>query len=256
MAWIQDEYAKIYGYSPAVVTGKPLAVGGSLGRDEATGRGLAVVTRTHLGRIDGQTVAIQGFGNVGRHAAFQLRDIGCVITAVSDITGGVANPGGVDLDKLAAHIDSGHRLVEFGDADPITNDQLLTMECDVLVPAALGGAITTANVARVRAHTVIEGANGPVEPDAADRLEARGVTIVPDVLANAGGVLVSYFEWVQNLQHLPWDLETVRSRADERLIATTNLVAQRAAERSSTLRAAAYEIAVERVRAALVASGI
>lgn len=256
MAWIQSEYQRIHGYSPAVVTGKPLAVGGSLGRDEATGRGLATVLHTHLGDITGKTVAIQGFGNVGRHAAHALHDAGCVIIAVSDATGGLHNNHGLDLDTLEKHLEAQHPLTTYGDADPLTNPELLALPCDVLLPAALGGAITPVNVDQVKATLILEGANGPVDPDAAGHLEARGVTIVPDVLANAGGVLVSYFEWVQNLQHLPWDLPTVRSRADERLAQTTRLVTERAAKNNASLRDAAYDIAVERVRAALLAAGI
>lgn len=256
MAWIQDEYQRMYGYNPAVVTGKPIAVGGSVGRDEATGRGLATVLCAHFGGIEGRTVAIQGFGNVGRHAAFALQERGAVVEAISDRTGGVARDGGVDLEALAAHVDGGHRLVDFQDADPISNADVLSRSVDILVPAALGGVITSENADRVAAEIVAEGANGPVDPDASALLEARGVTVIPDVLANAGGVLVSYYEWVQNLQHMPWDLETVRARADERLIRTTRLVADTAAERTLSLRASAYEIAIGRVKEALLAAGI
>jgi glutamate dehydrogenase (NAD(P)+) len=256
MAWIQNEYTKIYGHSPAVATGKPLEVGGSVGRDEATGRGLATVLRSCVGAVAGRTVAIQGFGNVGRHTAFALRDAGCVVQAITDVGGGVLDERGLDLDALTAHVATHGTLAGFAGADPISNDQLLARPCDVLVPAALGGAITEGNVDRVAAEVVLEGANGPTDPEAAARLEQRGVTVIPDVLANSGGVLVSYFEWVQNLQHLPWDLATVRSRADECLTQATRAVTTRAAERTTSLRAAAYEIAVDRVKAALVASGI
>ena len=256
MAWVQDEYERIHGYSPAVATGKPLATGGSVGREEATGRGLAVVLGAVVGSLEGRTVAIQGFGNVGRHAAFALRERGAVVQAISDASGGVVHDRGLDLDALAAHVDAGRPLCEFDAADPIPRDDVLTRSVDVLVPAALGGAITQANVGDVAAEVVLEGANGPVDPAAEERLVARGVTVIPDVLANAGGVLVSYYEWVQNVQHMPWDLDTVRTRAEDRLTGTARLVCARAEERSSSLRAAAYEIALERVQGAMVAAGI
>lgn len=260
MGWIQDEYAKIYGHEPGVVTGKPVAVGGSLGRLEATGRGIGTVLRTYLGSRQeaarGRKVAIQGFGQVGRQTAFSLRDQGCSIVAVSDAGGGLFDPAGIELERLVGHLDSGGDLSRFEGADHITNAELLTLDCDILVPAALGGVITGTNAPDVRARLVVEGANGPIDPDADDILGSNEIVVIPDVLANAGGVVVSFFEWVQNMQHFAWDLETVRSRAEDRLVAATNGVVERAESRSCSLRDAAYEIAVSRVRDALVASGI
>ncbi|MEZ5238964.1 MAG: Glu/Leu/Phe/Val dehydrogenase [Microthrixaceae bacterium] len=260
MGWMQDEYAKIYGHQPGVVTGKPVAVGGSHGRTEATGRGLATVLGTYLesqGRTPaGLGVAIQGFGNVGRHAAAALHADGFVVVAVSDVSGGVHSAEGLDLDRLGAHVDEGGVLAEFDGAEHISNAELLESQCDVLLPAALGRVITSSNAGRIRAPLILEGANGPVDPDADGALAERGVTIIPDVLANSGGVLVSFFEWVQNMQHLAWDLETVRSRAEKRLVSTTREVVERAGSSGCSLRDAGYEIAVQRVKEALVAAGI
>lgn len=260
MGWIQDEYAKIYGHTPGVVTGKPVSVGGSLGRTEATGRGLATVLRTYLAALGatagGCEVAIQGFGNVGRHAASALGDLGCDVVAISDVSGGVHRAGGLDLAALAAHVDAGGAVGEFPGGEPLTNAELLALGCDILVPAALGGVITAANAGEVRARLVLEGANGPVDPAADEELTDRGVTVVPDVLANSGGVVVSFFEWVQNMQHFAWDLDTVRTRAEDRLVAATTRVAEHAGLRGCSLRDAAYEISVEKVKDALLAAGI
>ncbi len=260
MGWIQDEYSKIYGHEPGVVTGKPVAVGGSRGRSEATGRGIGTVLRTYLDTrqetANGRQVAIQGFGNVGRQAAFALRDQGCSIVAASDASGALHDSDGLDLERLASHVDSGGDLSDFEWADHITNADLLTLQCDILVPAALGGVITRVNASDVQAGLVVEGANGPIDPDADEILASKGVVVVPDVLANSGGVLVSFFEWVQNMQHFAWDLNKVRTRAEDRLVAATTEVVERAGSRQCSLRDAAYDIAVSRVKDALLASGI
>lgn len=260
MGWIQDEYSKIYGHNPGVVTGKPVAVGGSLGRTEATGRGIRTVLRTYQGvqeeTLAGRRVAIQGFGNVGRHTALALRADGCAIVAVSDVSGGVHDPDGLDIQGLANHIDAGGTVSDYGDADHITNAELLALPCDILVPAALGGVITGSNAHDVQAPLVVEGANGPVDPDGDEILTIRGVTVIPDVLANSGGVIVSFFEWVQNMQHFAWDLATVRSRTEDRLVAATTQVIEHADTRDGSLRDAAYEISVERLKEALLAAGI
>ena len=260
MGWIQDEYAKIYGYSPGVVTGKPVAVGGSAGRVEATGEGLATVACAYLAACDdtmnGKRVVIQGFGNVGRHAAFALSRCGAVVVGASDSRGGVHAPEGLDLDALVAHIDAGGTVADFGGGHPVGNPELLALDCDVLVPAALGNAICGPAARDVKARLVVEGANGPIDPDAAEILADGGVAVIPDLLANAGGVLVSFFEWVQNMPHFAWDLETVRSRAEERLVKATRDILDYSDEHHCSLRDAAYEIAVERVKDALLAAGI
>lgn len=260
MGWIQDEYAKIYGYSPGVVTGKPVAVGGSVGRENATGLGLATVAHAYLSSVGetlaGRRVAIQGFGNVGRHAALALQAHGCTIVALSDAGGALYDPDGLDLDRVIDHVDAGVKLNGFDDAEHISNAELIALPCDLLVPAALGGAVTALNAAEVQAPLIIEGANGPIDPDADEILRARSITVVPDLLANAGGVIVSFFEWVQNMQHFAWDLETVRTRSEERLVKATTQVVEHARARACTLREAAYEIAVERVKDALLAAGI
>ena len=259
MAWITNEYAKIYGHTPAVVTGKPIALGGSLGRDEATGRGLATVVAAWAAAtgetLAGRTAAVQGFGNVGMHAAEALAAAGVRVVAVSDHTGGTFAAGGLDPAALVQHLDAHEPLTTFPGGEPITNPGLLALDCDLLVPAALGGCITEENVADVAAGTVVEGANAPVTAAAHDALVARGVPVVPDLLASAGGVIVSYFEWVQNLQRMSWTLDDVRTRAAARLETATATVVERSDDRGIDLRRAAYQIAVERLREAVFAAG-
>ena len=258
MAWIANEFAKIYGHTPAVVTGKPISLGGSLGRDEATGRGLVTVVAAWAGArgksLAGMTAAVQGFGNVGRHAAEALVASGVRVVAVSDHAGGTFAAGGLDVAALEQHR-ADEPLATFPGGDSITNPELLALECDLLVPAALGGCITEENVADVAAGTVVEGANAPVTAAAHDALVARGVPVVPDLLASAGGVIVSYFEWVQNLQRMSWTLDEVRTRAAARLERATATVVERAHGQRIDLRRAAYQIAVERLREAVFAAG-
>lgn len=259
MAWFQDEYAKIYGNSPAVVTGKPLVLGGSVGRDSATGVGVAEVTERVLAdrgdRLAGCRVAVQGFGNVGRHAAAELVRRGAVVVAVSDVHGGVTDSGGLDLDKVGAAADRGEPLASVAGGTAIDNPTLLTMACDVLVPCALGGVITAGLADRLRCRYVVEGANAPVTAEAAQALRDRGVTVVPDILANAGGVTVSYFEWVQNLQQLRWSAADVGRRLRETMATATDAVLTEAATREVSLRRAAYRIATERVKVAFFLAG-
>ncbi len=257
MAWITNEYAKIYGHTPAVVTGKPIALGGSWGRDEATGRGLVTVlavwaAATGLDLRD-RSAAIQGFGNVGRHAAGALLDHGARVVAVTDGRGGVHDPDGLDLAALTDHHRGHGTVAGFPGGAPLTNAELLALECDLLVPAALGGVLTLDNVDRVAAPVVVEGANAPLTPAAHDRLVARGIVVLPDILANAGGVVVSYAEWVQNLQRVTWSLEEVRAGAAERLRTATAAVLDRAD--GPDLRRAACGLAVERLREAVFAAG-
>ncbi|MCB0993899.1 MAG: Glu/Leu/Phe/Val dehydrogenase [Acidimicrobiales bacterium] len=260
MAWMHDEYAKIYGYNPAMATGKPLAAGGCPGREEATGRGVVSVTRAVLESrgdgVAGRTVAIQGYGNVGRHAARAFQEAGATVVALSDVSGGVHCPEGVDLTMLDEHVAARGQVAGHGAGANISNAELLALPVDLLVPAALGCAITDRNVDAVQAGVVVEAANAPVSPSADERLNQRGVLVVPDVLANAGGVIVSYFEWAQNLQHYPWDESLIRSRAEDRLTLAARAVCERSHRSGISLREAAFDIGVERVIAALLAAGI
>ncbi len=256
MAWIHDEYAKLYGYSPAAVTGKPLIIGGSQGRVEATGRGVSIVidalARLQHQDLHGARVAIQGFGNVGTHAACTLTELGLHVIAVSNQHGGTFAAEGFTMDELVAAGEARDRLPE---GKVITNAELLALDCDYLIPAALGGAISSHNAADVRARVVVEAANSPVTARADAALAASGVTVVPDILANAGGIIVSYFEWVQNLQQLSWPLVEVRERLHLRLADATEQVVARAEGDDVDYRSAAYRIATERVKDAFFVSG-
>ncbi len=251
MAWIVDEYAKFRGYTPGVVTGKPIPLGGSEGRLSATGRGVAIVTEratAEMGRsLRDARVAIQGFGNVGSWAARSLAALGARIVAVSDVNGGIFAGDGLDMDRLVRHVEATRTVAGFDGAEDITNDQLFALDVDVLVPAALENAIHEANARDVRARLVVEGANAPVTPAADLRLEENGVTIVPDILANAGGVTVSYFEWVQNTQRFRWSAE----RVDEELVRTMTRaydgVRATSREHRTSLRVAAFILAIQRV---------
>ncbi|NBW86957.1 MAG: glutamate dehydrogenase, partial [Planctomycetia bacterium] len=219
MAWIMNQYGKYHGFSPACVTGKPVEYHGIPGRDEATGRGvgsLALKLFSRLGRkIPGTRVAIQGFGNVGTHTAKFLQDAECRIVAVGDASAAFHREAGLDVLELLRHARAhGGRLEGFAGGDRITNAELLAADCDVLVPAALGGVLTAANAAAVRAPIVIEAANAPVEPEADAVFDARGTVVLPDILANAGGVTASWFEWVQNRQHYQWGINRVRQELD------------------------------------------
>ncbi len=258
MAWIHDEYAKIYGYSPAVVTGKPVSVGGSVGREEATGLGVAIVVAAIADRegrdLHGRTVAIQGFGNVGTHAAAALADLGMRIVAVSDRGGGVHRADGLPVDELMG-VAARREPVMAVTGEAITNDELLSLDVDLLVPAAVGGVIHSGNADGIRARMIVEAANGPVTAQADAVLVERGIPIVPDILANAGGVVVSYFEWVQNLQQVAWDLDAVHERLRHRLLTATGAVCDEAAQADVAWRLAAYRIATAKVKTAFFLSG-
>lgn len=259
MAWIFEEYSKVHGHTPAIVTGKPIELGGSAGRLEATGYGVACVTeraaRDVKLPIEGARVVIQGFGNVGSHAAYHLADMGARIVAVSDVHGGIGDPRGLDIPKLFEHVAQGAPLAEFDDADPMTNSEILESSCDVLIPAALEGAVNCDNADRVGARLLVEAANMPVTHNADEALRARGVVIVPDLLANAGGVIASYFEWAQNIQQFPWDRETVLSRLRGHLQAAYEAVCTRLGHEVRDLRTGAYEVAIERVARAVALRG-
>jgi glutamate dehydrogenase (NAD(P)+) len=259
MAWIMDEYGKLYGDSPAVVTGKPIALGGSYGREAATGRGV-VHAYAEAARRSGLTpeatrVVLQGFGNVGSWAARIFTQLGCVVIGVGNSSGAIRCEAGIDPNALAVHLAYGGRLAEYPQAEPIAPEELLALDCEVLVPAALGGAIHAANAEGIRARIVVEGANHPTTP-AGDRiLGERGIQVIPDVLANAGGVIVSYFEWVQNLQHLRWSEQEVNDRLAGRMTQAYDAVAARAERDGVSLRIAAYEVGIERVLEATRARG-
>ncbi|GAA4962434.1 Glu/Leu/Phe/Val family dehydrogenase [Kineococcus glutinatus] len=252
MAWIMDTYSVTQGHTvPGIVTGKPLALGGSLGRASATSRGVVHVALAALGqrgiRPAGASAAVQGFGKVGRDAARFLAQAGTAVVAVSDQYGAVHRAGGIDVEALAAHVDATGGVPGFAGADPVPAAELLELDVDLLVPAAVEGVITEANAPRVRARVVVEGANGPTTPGADRVLADAGVLVVPDILANAGGVVVSYFEWVQANQAYWWGEDEVERRLAERILAAWRGVVDCAAQRGLTLRAAATALAVQRV---------
>ncbi len=261
MAWIMDTYSMHQGYSvPAVVTGKPLAIGGSEGRFEATGRGVMVVTREalhHLGmRPDACSVVIQGFGNVGSISARLLHESGCRVVGLSDIYGGVYNPQGIDVPLALRYSKEHGSLRGLPGAEAVTNAELLELPCDVLVPAALENQLTGRNAARIKAKLIIEAANGPTTPDADRILNDRGVTVVPDILANAGGVTVSYFEWVQDLQRFFWAEHEINDRLESIMMRSFESVVQKADEQQTNLRMGAYLLAVARVAEATELRGV
>jgi glutamate dehydrogenase (NAD(P)+) len=257
MAWMMDEYGKLHGHTPACVTGKPIALGGSEGREAATGRGVVYMFREAAAkrglRPDETTVVVQGFGNVGSWAARIITQLGCRLIGASDVYGGIRSDGGIDAEALAAHAAAGGKLVDFQPAagepaiEPISHEELLATPCDVLIPAALGGAIHADNADSIQAKLVIEGANSPTTPRADSLLEDKGIHIIPDVIANAGGVVVSYFEWVQNLQHFSWDEREVNDRLGTIMRRSYRAVNERAQEQGTTMRVAAYELGIERV---------
>lgn len=252
MAWMMDTFSVSHGFTvQSVVTGKPIALGGSLGRATSTSRGVALVALAAL-ELRGlaptaTSAAVQGFGKVGRHAARFLADAGVRVQAVSDQYGAVLSPGGLDLDALDRHVDVHGTVVGFAGADPLPAGDLLQLDVTLLVPAAVEGVIHEGNVNGVRASIIVEGANGPVTTGADAVLAARDVLVVPDILANSGGVIVSYFEWVQAKQTYRWSLDTVESRLRDRILSAWAAVATEQASRGGTLREAAMRIAVERV---------
>jgi glutamate dehydrogenase (NAD(P)+) len=261
MAWIMNQYGRYHGFAPGCVTGKPVEYHGIPGREEATGRGVGALTLkllSRLGRkIPGTRVAIQGFGNVGSHAAKYLADSECRIVAVGDASASFRSDKGLDVLELLRHARSnGGGLAGFTGGDVIAAADLLAIDCDVLIPAALGGVITAANADAIRAPIIIEAANAPIEPEADDLLAARGVVVLPDILANAGGVTASWFEWVQNRQHYQWGLDRVRGELDRILGQSFEQVWQLAQSRKLPLRTAAYMVGVGRVARATALGGV
>jgi glutamate dehydrogenase/leucine dehydrogenase len=261
MAWIMDTYSVAKGHSvPGVVTGKPVSLGGTLGRKEATGRGCVFVTREAakaLGMdLTKSTVAVQGFGNVGYSGARIFHEVGAKIIAVSDSKGGIYNPKGLDPRKVLEAKQKGSSVIDYKEGDRITNEELITMKCDVLVPSALENVITLKNAAKVQARIIAEGANGPTVPEADEILQSNGVLVIPDILANAGGVTVSYFEWVQNIQEFFWSEENVNTKLGEIMVRSFNEVFKISREHKVTPRLGAYMLAVGRVAEAIQLLGL
>jgi glutamate dehydrogenase (NAD(P)+) len=244
MAWMMDEYGKKHGYTPAIVTGKPVNLGGSLGREEATGRGVMIIAREAC-RAYGMDlkkarIAIQGFGNVGSWTARLIAQLGARVVGVSDVNGGIFDEAGLDIEKVWQHCKQTGSIVGFGGAKAIDNGELLALDVDLLIPAALGGAITESNVENVKAKLILEAANSPVTPGADEILRKRGIKVIPDILANAGGVTVSYFEWVQNLQQFHWPLEKVNEELERKMVAMWRCVHERSQREKTPVRLAAY----------------
>lgn len=261
MAWIMDTYSMHKGHTvPAVVTGKPINIGGSQGRNEATARGLVYILREACEganvSIAGARVAIQGFGNVGGTSARLLEEMGAKIVGVADRGGGLANPKGLNLRQLQAHYEKTGTVAGAPGGDPITNAELLELPCDILIPAAIENQITARNADRIKARIVIEAANGPTTPDADAILFDRGVLVIPDILANAGGVTVSYFEWVQGLQEFFWTEREVNAQLERIMVHAFEQVNEMAQARGTQLRTAAYLLAVDRTAKAYLTRGI
>lgn len=260
MAWIVSQYEKYHGFNPACVTGKPLELHGADGREEATGRGVGLLTEAMLSKFDRSikdaTVGIQGFGNVGSYAASYLHDGGAKVVAISDISGAIYRKEGIDISAAVDYVKLHRSLENFDGGERISNEELLALDVDVLIPAALGGVITDENAKDVRATYIVEAANGPVEPAADKILHERGVVVLPDILANAGGVTVSYFEWVQNQQYFKWDLARVREELHKTLTRGFVSVWDLATEKHISMRTAAYLLGIGRVGRATVLAGI
>jgi glutamate dehydrogenase (NAD(P)+) len=261
MAWFTNQFEKYHGFNPACVTGKPVELFGIPGREEATGRGVGILALKLLSRSGRKphemSVAIQGFGNVGAHAARFLQLADSRVVAVSDVSGAYYRDEGLDIQQAVRYAwDHDNSLDGYSEADRITNDELLALEVDVLIPAAIGGVITDDNVDSIRAPIIIEAANGPITPSADDQLSERGAIVLPDILANAGGVTVSYFEWAQNRQHYRWGLDRVRQELDHVLSESFEAVWQIAQDRNVSLRTAAYILGIQRVGQATKLGGV
>jgi len=261
MAWVLDTYSMMVGYQAlGVVTGKPIALGGSVGREEATGRGVMNVLRKFLATqnkvLDNTRVAVQGFGNVGYHTARLVHERGANVVAISEKNGGIYNENGIDLIAAGAYYKQNGTLADFPDTDPIGNDELLACDCDVLIPAAMENTLDAKAAPHVKARVVVEGANGPTTPEADAMLRDNGVTVLPDILANAGGVTVSYFEWVQGLENFFWDKKKVEDELQRTMEKAFDAVNAKADEADCDYRTAAYTIAVGRVAESIRLKGL
>ncbi len=261
MAWLMDTLSMHEGHTLLpLVTGKPVALGGSLGRNEATGRGVSYVAAQaaqHRGlSLNGIPTAVQGFGNVGSISAILLHDLGCKIVAISDVFGGIYNPKGIDPRAVAEQVKKTKSVIDFPGTEPISNKELLEIQCDLLVPAALESQITKENAPKIKAKLIVEGANGPTTPEADRILSERGIFLVPDILANAGGVTVSYFEWVQDLQSFFWTEKEINARLKRIMDESFEAVWALAQERHTDMRTAAYFVAINRVAEAERVRGI
>jgi glutamate dehydrogenase (NAD(P)+) len=252
MAWMMDEYGKLHGHTPAICTGKPIALGGSYGREQATGRGCVYMFREAAPQIGlapaEATFTVQGYGNVGSWAARLMQQLGATMVGASDATGAIRSEKGIDAVELARHIfEEGGKLTEFPGAEVISPDDLLAIPCDVLIPAALGGMIHEGNADRIDCRMIVEGANSPTTPAADEILIGKGVQVIPDVMANAGGVIGSYFEWVQNLQHFQWGEREFNDKLGGVIRKAYRDVSSRAKEERISLRDSAYLLGIERV---------
>lgn len=260
MAWIMNQYQKFHGFAPGCVTGKPVELYGAEGREEATGRGVGNLTLACLRRfgriIENSTVAIQGFGNVGTYTASYLHQAGGRVIAISDVSGGILNRSGIDIPAALEYVAAKKSLAGFPGGEPISNADLLTLDVDVLIPAALGNVLTADNAELVQARLIIEAANGPTTPEADAVFRRREIPVLPDILANAGGVTVSYFEWVQNQQYFRWDLSRVREELERSLTRAFHRVSTIASEKKIPLRTAAWVLGIERVARATELGGI
>ncbi len=249
MAWIADEYAKYHGWLPGVITGKPIELGGSYGRESATGRGVMLALEEYLleqgETVEGKRIAIQGFGNVGAWAARLLSEKGALIIAVSDLSGAIRHPDGLNIEDLLAHVQETGAVVGFSGGESFAGSELLCTECDVLIPAAKEGVITASNVGHLQTKLIVEAANGPIAPEADEVLEKKGVVVLPDVYANAGGVTVSYFEWTQNVQGYRWTEEEVNQKLARLMKNAYKEI--RADKNAASLRLAAFRVALRRV---------
>jgi glutamate dehydrogenase (NAD(P)+) len=261
MAWLMDEYGKLHGHTPACVTGKPIALEGSYGRESATGRGVVYMYREAAPQLDlvpSETrFVVQGYGNVGSWAARIMQQLGAKLVGASAASGAIRSESGIDSEELARHVREGGDVVEFdGDGvERVSPLELLETECEVFIPAALGGMIHKGNADRMNCRMIVEGANSPTTPAATETLEDRGITVVPDVMANAGGVVVSYFEWVQNLQHFRWDEREVNDRLGRIMRKAFREVSAKAREDKVSMRIAAFALGIERVVEAATTRG-
>jgi glutamate dehydrogenase (NAD(P)+) len=251
MAWMMDSYGHKYGHTPGIVTGKPVELGGSPGREEATGRGVVICAQQAAKNkgldFSEARVVVQGFGNVGYWTSMLAAEQGAKVLAVSDVGGGIYNERGLDLEALEGHRQDALSVSTFDGGDKVSNDDVLELDCDILIPAAIQGVITSANAERVNAKLVVEAANGPTTPVADQILDDRGITVVPDILANAGGVTVSYFEWVQNIQQFRWEVGDVNAELEKKMSGATGEVIAKADATGCSFRDSAFDLAVARV---------